>query len=165
MNVRPSLSWRPKTTIILVVGLISLFVYSVAAYAAVTFRTTTPVKAGDNTYSVWVVDTEAMRRKGLSSTEKLPPNGGLLMKYDVDGYHGIWMKDMKLSIDIVWINNDKKVVHIVKNASPELSADETFAPKALARYVLELPAGSVDVSAIKVGQVASFDELTPGISW
>lgn len=165
MNVRPSMSWRPKTTIILIVGLVSLLVYSVAAYAAVNFRPTSEFRAGSGVYSVWVVDTEAMRQKGLSGTESLSPNGGLLMKFDYDAQHGIWMKDMKFPIDIIWMNKDKKIVHIVKNADPELSTAETFTPKVYARYVLELAAGGVDKAGIKVGQTAVFDELAPGISW
>lgn len=165
MNVRPGLAWRPKTTLILIVGLVSLLVYSVAAYAAMNFRPTTEVRIGSGVYSLWVVDSKPMLEKGLGGTESLTPGGGLLMKFDTDYQHGIWMKDMKIPIDIIWINKEKSIVHIVKNASPELSTEEIFTPKAPARYVIELPAGSVKTAGIKVGQEVFFDDLAPGISW
>ena len=67
------------------------------------------------------------------------------------------MKDVKVPLDIVWLNSDKKVVFIVKNASPEGGANTIFTPKATARYVIELPAGTVASKAITVGLAAVFD--------
>ena len=87
------------------------------------------------------------------------------MKFPHDDTWGIWMKDMKVPIDIIWLNQHKRVVYIVKNASPELSTTMTFNPKEPARYVLELPAGSVDKAAIKSGNFASFDETDSGKFW
>lgn len=162
---KPSVSWRPMTTVILIVGLVSLLVYSVAAYAISNFQPTVEVKIGGGVYHLRVADTESDRVQGLSGVEKLEPNGGLLMKYDADGMWGIWMKDMKIPLDIIWLDKDKKVVYIVKNASADLSTDVVFTPKSAARYVLELPAGSVDKAAIKSGVTAEFDETSDGSVW
>jgi len=79
------------------------------------------------------------------------------MDFKEDGQWGIWMKDMKIPLDIVWLNKDKKIVYIVKNASPSLGTDTRFVPKEMARYVLELPAGTVERSALKIGTIAEFD--------
>jgi len=49
------------------------------------------------------------------------------------------MKDMKVPIDIVWLDSNKRVVHIVKESSPDDSTSITFTPLSQAKYVIELP--------------------------
>lgn len=148
--------WRTHTTILLIVGFFVIIIALAVSYMVSAFRPTTEVRIGSGVYHLWVADTEASRIQGLSGVDKLDPNGGLLMAFPEDGLHGIWMKDMKVSLDIVWLDANMKVVHIVTNASPELSTSKTFAPKTLARYVIELPAGSVKNAGIKTGTVVEF---------
>lgn len=165
MNKPSFVAWRPRTTWILIIGLVALLVYSVTIYIVTNFRPTTELRMGSGVYHLWIADTEAERIQGLSGVDKLNMNGGLLMKYDSDGTWGIWMKDMKVPLDIIWLNKDKAAVYIVKNASPESSTDTTFVPKTDARYVVELPAGGVDQAAIKVGMTATFNESDTGAFW
>lgn len=165
MNKPSFIAWRPTTTIILVAGLAALLIYSVVLYIITNFQPTVELRIGSGVYSVLVADTEAERVQGLSGVESLPPNGGLLMKFEEDGRPGIWMKDMHLPLDIIWLDKDKKVVYIVKNATPKTATDVVYAPKHDARYVLELNAGSVTSAAIKMGTVAEFDEYSSGGWW
>lgn len=155
----PSISfrWRRATTVVLLAGLTLVLVALVASYVAATFRPTVQVKAAGTVFNVWMATTESSRVQGLSGVKELPGGGGLLMDFKEDGQWGIWMKDMKIPLDIVWLNKDKKIVYIVKNASPSLGTDTRFVPKEMARYVLELPAGTVEKSALKIGTVAEFD--------
>jgi hypothetical protein len=65
-----------------------------------------------------------------------------------------WMKDTKIAIDIIWIN-DNKVVGIEKNVQPEQGKKDIElkrypAPTAI-DYVLEVNAGFSDRNNIKVG--------------
>lgn len=165
MNTPSALRWRPATTLILIAGLVTLLVYSVATYAIANFRPTTELRLGSGVYGLWVADEETERIQGLSGVEELPRNGGLLMIFDEDRTHGIWMRDMKIPLDIVWINKNKTVVYIVKNASPKLSTDIVFTPNSDARYVVELPAGAVQEAGIKTGMVADFNENATGEWW
>jgi len=165
MNRTSIASWRPATTYILVGGLAAILVGIVAAYIVNAFVPTVPVRIASGVYRLWVADTEAEREQGLSGVESLPGDGGLLMKFDADAKWGIWMKDMKIPLDILWLNKDKKVVYTVKNALPELSTDLIFSPKTDARYVIELPAGGVEKAGIKTGDQAEFDETDPGRIW
>lgn len=163
---RPSIRiWRPATTYVLIGGLVALLVASVIAYMVATFQPTTLVRVGSGAYSVWVANTEAERIQGLSGVKELSKNGGLLMAFPEDGKWGIWMKDMYVPLDIVWLDSKKKVVHIVTDASPELSTTKTFVPKDLSRYVLELPAGSVQKAGIKRGMLADFSDQETGDSF
>lgn len=128
----------------------------VAVYAWVNFKPTTQVTINAAVYNLAVANTDAQLKQGLSGVEKLPPNGGLLMVFGSDYQWGIWMKDMKIPLDIVWLDSNKKVVYIQENASPELGTDVIMQPKDPSRYVLELPVGSVKNAGIKMGLQAQF---------
>lgn len=116
------------------------------------------VHIGDAVFTARVATTPAAREKGLSGTEPLRQDEAMLFVFDSDSKWAIWMKDMKYALDIVWLDKDKKVVYIVKNAPPESYPYEQFAPKQDARYVLELAAGTVGRKSISNSQQAMFDE-------
>lgn len=148
--------WRTHTTVILVIGLALILISIAASFLVANFKPTTELHLGSGVYSLWLADTEAERVQGLSGVKKLGPNEGLLMDFGVEGLHGIWMKDMHFPLDIVWLNENKEVVYIVRNAPPESPARTIFQPKDAARYVIELPAGSVRKAGIKTDATAKF---------
>jgi uncharacterized membrane protein (UPF0127 family) len=80
----------------------------------------------------------------------------MLFVFDENGQWGIWMKDMHYPIDILWLDQSKTVVDMVENVSPA-TYPAIFKPKAPARYVLELAAGSIAKTSIVVGSQASFN--------
>lgn len=121
------------------------------------------LRLGDGIFSARVAANEDDRVKGLSGVTELAPNQALLMAYPSESKWGIWMKDMKVPIDIVWLNKDKKVIYIVKNVSPEDSTSVVYEPPTLALYVVELPAGTVDGKAIKTDSTAVFQINTGDI--
>lgn len=149
--------WRPSTTAILIGGVVVVIIAVAIAFAVATFRPTTSVKLGGGVFNVWTALDEPSRVTGLSGVESLKPNGGLLMAFSSDDTWSIWMKDMSIALDIIWLDSTKEVVHIVKNAAPELSTNTTFTPTKPSRYVLELPAGSVQKYDINVGDEAEFE--------
>jgi uncharacterized membrane protein (UPF0127 family) len=149
--------WRPSTTAILIAGVVVVIVAVAISFALANFRPTTSVKFGGSVFNVWTALDEQSRVIGLSGVESLKPNGGLLMAFSSDDTWSIWMKDMNIALDIVWLDSTKEVVHIVKNAAPELSTNTTFTPGEPARYVLELAAGSVQKYDINVGDTAEFE--------
>src|SRR4030066_759414 len=59
------------------------------------------------------------RQKGLSKLDSLPLDQGELFIFDKSDKYEIWMKDMKFAIDIIWIDQDKKIVDIASNVAPE----------------------------------------------
>jgi uncharacterized membrane protein (UPF0127 family) len=148
--------WRPHTTGIVIGGLVLILVALVASYMITNFRETTEVRIGSGVFNTGLADNDSARKKGLSGVENLGVSGGLLMVFQGDDDWGIWMKDMKIPLDIIWLNNEKKVIHIVTDASPDLGTSKIFTPDDPARYVLEVQAGSVKKSAIKIGDTASF---------
>jgi uncharacterized protein len=91
--------------------------------------------------------------KGLSGRDGLAEGEGMLFIFNDTGAHFFWMKDMKFAIDILWLNEETKVVHIKESVTPE-SYPETFGSDEPAKYVLELPAGFTAKYGIKEGDQA-----------
>jgi len=149
---RNVLSW---VLIILVLGLIAAAAFYVLWPQIQPHAT---LKIGDGVFAARVAKTSEERTRGLSGTHELRDSQAMLLVYERNDKWSIWMKDMRYSIDIIWLDEAKEVVHIVKNAPPESYPYESFIPKKDARYVLELPAGTVNKKSIVIGTKAMFDE-------
>lgn len=114
-----------------------------------------PVSIGGKLIYARIADTDSLRQKGLSGTSGLGESEGMLFIFDTPGRWGMWMKDMKFSIDIVWMDSNKKIVHIEQNVSPD-TYPRSFLPDEDALYVLELPAGFAERNHVGLGQVVGF---------
>lgn len=107
--------------------------------------------SGSTRIAVSIADSDTERVQGLSHTEALPEGAGKLFVFERPGLYGFWMKDMRYSIDIIWLDEKMTVVTIKESATPE-SYPETFYPNAESKYVLEVPAGFSTENDIVVGQ-------------
>jgi len=108
-----------------------------------------------------VANNQNLRKKGLSKRESLQLNSGMLFVFEKAGDWGIWMKDMKFAIDIIWINEEKQIIAIAKNVSPQPGVKDErltiYKPGQNAKYVLEINAGLADRYGLYVGDVVYFD--------
>jgi uncharacterized membrane protein (UPF0127 family) len=152
-----ALTWRRRTTLILITGFIAILVALVVVYIVSNFAPRTDIQLGSTVYRVKVADTLDLRYKGLSGSVFSRSDDGLLMVYPNDDKHSIVMRDMKMNLDIIWLDKNQKVIHIVKDASPETGEDVVYVSQKPARYVLEVAAGSTSKNSIKVGSIASFN--------
>ena len=105
------------------------------------------VTVGTSTILVEVADTNEKRTRGLSGRQSLSENHGMLFIFDYENNWGIWMKDMRFPIDIIWADSRGKIITIARNVSPG-TFPNAFYPAAPARYVLELPAGETATRGI-----------------
>jgi uncharacterized protein len=108
-------------------------------------------------FDVFVADTEQKRVRGLSGVEILEANDGMFFVFQKNDLWGIWMKEMKIPIDIIWLDENMRVVHIEEKVSPE-SFPKVFTPSQFARYVLEVSSGTVERVGIKVGDEAKYEK-------
>jgi len=117
------------------------------------FMNETPmVHIGDLPVYVDIADTDDERTLGLSGrTEIGKKSKGMLFIYPTTERHGIWMKDMQFSIDIVWIDEQMKVIGIEKSVSPK-TYPKIFRPERPVKYVLETEAGYTSFVGIAVGK-------------
>lgn len=116
---------------------------------------TATIKLGATLITTEIVKTPAALSLGLSGRAGLWPNQGMLFVFSTADYRGIWMKDMRFPIDIIWLDEQKKIVDIKANATPD-SYPTVFAPAAPAKYVIEVNAGFAAANKLKVGDSALF---------
>lgn len=114
------------------------------------------VTINDKAFNVRVADEYYEQTTGLSTTESLQPNEGMLFVHQEEDFYPIWMKDMNFAIDIVWIDANKQVISIDHNVEPE-SYPAAFISEKPAMYILEIPAGAAAAAGIQAGQTAKFD--------
>lgn len=118
------------------------------------------IKVNNVSIDVELANTPEEQARGLSGKTILPKNQGMLFLYNEPGFYSFWMKDMRFSIDIIWINRNYKIVDITKNIPPE-SFPNNFRPSLPAQYVLEVNAGFVDKNNISIDDRVDFLEVFP----
>jgi uncharacterized membrane protein (UPF0127 family) len=94
--------------------------------------------------------------KGLGGLESIKKDEGMLFVFDNPVQQGFWMKDMNFPIDIIWIDQDKKVIGINENTHPN-TYPNLFLPSKPASYVLEVNAGISKAHNIATGTTLLFD--------
>lgn len=101
-----------------------------------------------------IADNEYETQTGLMYRTKLEANHGMLFIFpDVD-FRNFYMKNTKIPLDIIYIDEAKTIVSVQKNAKP---FDETSLPSdAPAKYVLEINAGLFDQWQLAVGDTIEF---------
>lgn len=154
---------RSASPAIIISGVVLIVIATAILFISSRLQPTSPLYLGSGVFDAKIAYTAEARDKGYGGIAAIPDKQALILAYTTDGKWPIWMKDMKVPIDIIWLSSDKKVVFITKNASPEGGQNTVYVPKADARYVVELPAGTVAHDAIAVGRSAIFDVKTEDI--
>lgn len=107
------------------------------------FSKTPAITIKNQTFSLLVAKTPKETQIGLSDKPSLPQNEGMLFIFEKPDQYAFWMKNMKFSLDIIFIN-DNKIVTIIENAEPPKNKDENpqiLRPDELADKVLEINSG------------------------
>jgi len=136
--------------------LIYLSLLLTAAPAVITAPTATPVEElvvqtakGERTFSVEVVREEKERSRGLMFRQELAENLGMLFDYDPPQQISFWMKNTFLSLDIIFIGSDGRILNIAEKTTP-LSL-ERLPAEGKVRGVLEINGGLSAKLGIKPG--------------
>lgn len=108
------------------------------------------VKIGSENFRLEVANTDAAREKGLSRRDSLAKNNGMLFDFKAYGDWRMWMVDMHFDIDMIWLNQQGKILHTKTNATSG-SFPEVYHAEQQNWYVIELPAGTSDRLGIKEG--------------
>lgn len=113
------------------------------------------IKINNVEVSAEIVDTPALRSKGLGGRDILPENKGMLFTFSEPKKYRFWMKSMKFPIDILFIK-ESKVVDLLQNVPvPKPGIQDSQLPIYEASEpidkVLEVNALFVEGHGIKVG--------------
>ena len=144
--------------------LLSLFlIFVVSVFISFTLfnsRQSKPyVRINGRTFLVDVAKTESQQEKGLSIYNKLPIEKGMIFPFEDLSFHPFWMKGMKFSIDIIYIQNNK-IVDIFQNLpfpKNELETPVIVRSSVNSNYVFEINAGLCKKYNFKKGDIAEIN--------
>lgn len=115
------------------------------------------IKVGDKELKVEIVKDLISLKRGLSDRDEIGSEG-MLFILENEQKIAFWMKDMRFSLDMIWIK-DGKVIEISRDIPiPEGGKDQMltlYSPKDSVEQVLEVKAGDSKRLGISVG-----DEVT-----
>lgn len=88
-----------------------------------------------------VCSNDGERAKGLMYRRSLAEDAGMIFVFPEERNHSFWMKNTYISLDMVFVDKDMKVVGVLSDVPPL-----NLAPRAVGKpslYVLEFPAGAM----------------------
>jgi len=103
---------------------------------------------------VEIAENDTEHQKGLMNRPYMADSVGMLFVFDRSEPQGFWMKNTMISLDIIYVDENKKIVSIQKNAKPY--SEENLPSFGNAQYVVEVVGGYCDQHDIKAGDTISF---------
>jgi uncharacterized membrane protein (UPF0127 family) len=132
-------------------------------------RTTVAVLNGKSTkgaheFNVWIANTPARQAQGFMFVQDLPAGQGMLFPQLKPQKMNMWMKDVYVDLDIVFVGEKGAIDKIVEHAKP-LNLDAIISDKPVIS-VLEIKGGQVATLGLKVGDRVNWEapdgcECTP----
>ena len=115
-------------------------------------RSTVQIAGADgklHTFRVWVADTDARRERGLMFVERMDADAGMLFIYPRAQRVAMWMKNTVLSLDMLFIAADGRVLKVASRTTPH--SLDTIESSGAALGVVELNAGTCERLNIRAG--------------
>jgi uncharacterized membrane protein (UPF0127 family) len=104
--------------------------------------------------TIEIADSPDEHSLGLSRRDALAPDHGMLFIFPDLRERPFWMRETHISLDIVFLDEARRIVGIVRRAKPD--SDEHLTVGKPSRYVLEVEGGLCDRVGIKEGDVLAF---------
>lgn len=143
-----------------------LLVFSIAASAcshATAQRPADPevvllTRAGEQHVKVEIARSEPERERGLMFRQKLEPGRGMIFLFEQPQRLKFWMKNTYISLDMIFIGADKRVVYVEENAEP-LTTTSRGTDEADSQFVLEVPGGWARAHGVERGVACKFVDI------
>ena len=147
-------AWR-GVRVWLAVAVIAAFIAFAGAVAqAASFQTLEiATKNGVHIFSVEMATTEDEKQRGLMYRRELADGRGMLFDFSPEQQISMWMKNTYISLDMIFIRADGRILRIAENTEPE--STRIISSGGLARGVLEVPAGTAQKYGIAPGDRVS----------
>ena len=112
------------------------------------------------TIQVELASDDATRAQGLMYRDHMADDRGMLFLFPESGEYPFWMKNTLIPLDMVWIDDQRRIAHVASNVPP-CKADPcpNYPPNANAKYVLELAAGVAAKHHLANGQALRFEGM------
>jgi uncharacterized membrane protein (UPF0127 family) len=106
-----------------------------------------------------LVTAEADLTRGLKYRDNLESDAGMLFAYGKPGFYRYWMFEVKFPIDIIWLDQNRRIVQLVHKAPPCPGPDVTcpvYGGDFESQFVVEFNAGTALKHTLKPGMVIDF---------
>jgi uncharacterized protein len=106
-----------------------------------------------------LVTREEDLRRGLMHRDSLPDGTGMLFAYGKPGVYKYWMFNVKFPIDIIWLDQNRRIIHIIHEVPPcTVPADQcpVYGGEYPSLYVIEVNAKVAARHNLKPGMVIDF---------
>lgn len=108
-----------------------------------TFNVAQKVYIDEKLFNLKIADDSKEWSRGLMDVLSLQPDQGMLFIFDDNKPRSFWMKNTYIPLDIIFIDDQFKVIKIYNNTKP-LDTSLRYNSILPAKYVLELTPGSAD---------------------
>jgi uncharacterized membrane protein (UPF0127 family) len=98
-------------------------------------------------------------QRGMMFREDLPEDRGLLFYHDKPGHYSYWMYQVRIPLDIIWLDGQKRIVQVVHQAPPCPGPQEkcpVYGGSFESKYVLEVRAGVAKANGLRLGVQLEF---------
>ena len=141
-------------------GLLALTLLATAVPMAACSTEPSVVLRGER-FNVELADDQDSQRLGLMFRESMAADHGMLFIFDGETQRGFWMKNTKISLDILYFDADRKLVYLHQDVPPCTTPDcPSYPSYHPSKYVLELNAGTSKRLGIEPGDVLEIN-LSP----
>jgi uncharacterized membrane protein (UPF0127 family) len=94
---------------------------------------------------------DAERQLGLMFRPKINDDQAMLFIFEEEDTHSFWMKNMRFPIDILWLDKDRRIVHIEAQVPPcDQDPCPSYPSPQPARFVLEIRSGGASAYKLKL---------------
>jgi uncharacterized protein len=120
-------------------------------------KVTISTKGREVEFLVEIADTAGKRQMGLQYRQNLADDRGMIFLFPSESVQTFWMKNTPISLDMIFINRNGKIVGIVERAVPfSLDARSVTEPS---QYVLEINGGLARRYGIQTGDSVRFEGI------
>jgi uncharacterized protein len=106
-------------------------------------------KNGVHVFAVEMATTDKEKEIGLMYRKELPDGKGMLFDFSPEQPISMWMKNTYISLDMIFIRADGRILRIAENTEPE--STKIISSGGLAKGVLEVIAGTARKYGIAPG--------------
>ncbi len=115
----------------LTAGWSKVFAYELENFESV------PMNIGGKTFQLEIADTPNRRQQGLMFRSELSIYTGMIFIYPQSGNHRIWMKNTRMPLAVVWIDDKATVIAIKKLRPCKQENCPSYGVRSASKYIIE----------------------------